>query len=182
MKQDESDLPAADRIFTAGHREAQQRFADPVRAERIVNGMPGTAALSEEQAAFLESLPFFFLATADGHGNVQCSFKGGGPNVLKVENPATLYYPEFPGNDMMLSVGNLLTHPYVGLLGISFDSRRRLRVNGRVNVFEPAACPFDHPWPEARVVVQVRVREVIRNCSRRIPHLIAPTEKPVPAD
>lgn len=163
---------AAQRMFHDGHRAAQARFADPARAERIVNAMPDTTRLTDEQVGFLESLPFFFLATSDGKANVQCNFKGGGPGVLRAGDDRTIYYPEFPGNDMMLSVGNLMVHPFVGILALSFESRRRLKINGRAELLAPADTPFGGDWPEARLVVRVSILEVIRNCSRRIPRLV----------
>jgi uncharacterized protein len=163
---------AAQRIFHAGHRAAQVRYADPVRAERIVNAMPDTARLSDEQVRFIESLPFFFLATSDGRANMQCNFKGGGPGVLRAGDDRTIYYPEFPGNDMMLSVGNLTVHPFVGILALSFESRRRLKINGSAERLAPADTPFSGDWPEARLIVRVSILEVIRNCSRRIPRLM----------
>ncbi len=168
--------PAATRLFHEGHRRAQVLYADPARAERIINAMPDTTSLSEEHIRFLEALPFFFLATSDGSGHMQCNFKGGGPKVLRAGDSRTLYYPEYPGNDMMLSVGNLLLHPYVGILGICFQTRRRLKVNGRVEVITPSEAPYAESWPEARMVIRVRIHEVIRNCSRRIPRLVEVTD------
>lgn len=169
---DASPPAAADRVFTEGQRNAQRRYADPDRAARIVNGVADPFSLSPEQVAFLESLPFFFLATTDGKHNVQCNFKGGGPGILRVSDPRTLYYPEFPGNDMMLSVGNILTHPYVGLLALSFDPPKRLKINGKAELIEGEQCPYLPHWPEARVCVRVTVLHVLRNCARRIrpPH------------
>lgn len=173
--------PAASRIFHEGHRRAQVLYADPIRAERIINTMPDTTSLSAEQMAFLEALPFFFLATSDGTGRMQCNFKGGGPGIIRASDPRTLYYPEYPGNDMMLSVGNLLLYPYVGVLGICFQTRRRLKVNGQVEVLAPGQAPHAESWPEARVIIRVCVREVIRNCSRRIPRLVeAADNDPLP--
>lgn len=134
--------------------------------------MPDTTLLLAEQTAFLEALPFFFLATSDGVGHMQCNIKGGGPGIIRVNDPRTLYYPEYPGNDMMLSVGNILMHPYVGILGICFQTRRRLKVNGRAQPLAPSQTPYIDSWPEARVIIRVCIHEVIRNCSRHIPRLM----------
>ncbi len=171
---------AATRIFHEGHRRAQALYADPARAERIINAMPDTTSLSAEQTAFLEALPFFFLATSDRAGHMQCNFKGGGPGVIRVGDPKTLYYPEYPGNDMMLSIGNLLLYPYVGILGLCFQTRRRLKVNGRVELITPSEAPYTESWLEARVIIRVRIHEVIRNCSRRIPRLVEVTDSTTP--
>lgn len=162
----------AERIFTAHQRLAQARFADPERAARIIEHMPDIDALSAEQIGFLETLPFFFLATSDGEQNIQCNFKGGGPGLLRAGDPRTLYYPEFPGNDLMLSVGNILAHPPVALLALSFASQRRLKINGAAAILDTRDCPFQ--WPGARLCVRIDIQMVIRNCARRIPHLLEP--------
>ncbi len=166
----------ASRVFHQGTLEAQSRFADPDRADRIINAMPSISELDEEQVAFLQTLPFFFVATADHNGRLQCNFKGGGPGILIAETRTRLCYPEFPGNDLMLSVGNMLSNPHIGLLALSFESRRRLKINGRAEVTDAKQHPLGTRWENARLIVSIEIEEVIRNCTRRIPHLIPATE------
>ncbi len=166
------------RVFHPGTLEAQTRFADPERAERIINAMPSISELDEEQIAFVEALPFFFVATADLDGRLQCNFKGGGPGILVAETRTRLCYPEFPGNDLMLSVGNMLSNPHIGLLALSFEHRRRLKINGRAEVTEAKQHPLGARWENARLVVSIEIEEVIRNCTRRIPRLV-PADEPI---
>src|ERR1051325_11585449 len=67
---------------------------------------------------------------------------------------------------MFLSAGNVLVNPAVGLLFISFELGRRLRLNGTASV-----DPDDElvpTWPGAQLVVRVRAREVFPNCPRYI--------------
>jgi hypothetical protein len=92
--------------------------------------------------------------------------------IIRVESSTTLFYPEFPGNDLMLSVGNLTAHPHIGLLCLSFDRRRRLKINGRVEILAQNDCSFADQWPDARLIVRVDIDQVLWNCSRRIPRLL----------
>ena len=72
----------------------------------------------------------------------------------------------------MLSVGNMKASGWAGILGISFaGQQKRLKVNGRAMLVEPAMSPYRASYPEARVWVRLDVREVIRNCVRRIPKM-----------
>lgn len=172
------DVDVADWLFTEEQRRMQRLYGDSERASRIANAMQGIRALDEEQMSYLEALPFFFLATSDGRGNVQCNFKGGGPGILRAEDQTTLWWPEFPGNDMMLGLGNMAAHPHVGVLAIALTGQpRRLKVNGSVMLVAPSASPFRDIWPEARVWVRMQVEQVIRNCKRRIPDLQAASER-----
>ncbi len=158
-------------IFHAGTLEAQERFGDAERARRIIEAMPSIRELDDEQIAFIETLPFFFMATSDNAGHLQCNFKGGGPGILIAQNRTTLCYPEFPGNDMMLSVGNMLVNPHIGMLGISFEKRRRIKINGTAAIVDAKGHPLLSRWPDARLFVIIRIEQVIRNCSRRIPQM-----------
>lgn len=162
---------AATGILSPTILHAQRLYADPERAERIVRAMPDTQRLDAEQREFVESLPFFFIATCGADGRLQCNFKGGGPGILHVANETTLYYPEFPGNDLMLSVGNMIDNPHIGILALSFSEQRRLKINGRVTLEQAAGHLLQTRWPDARVLVRIAVEQVIRNCSRRIPKL-----------
>lgn len=160
------------RVFHQGTLEAQSRFANPDRADKIINAMPSISELDDEQIDFVQTLPFFFIATADRNGRLQCNFKGGGPGILVAETQRRLCYPEFPGNDLMLSVGNMLSNPHVGLLALSFETRRRLKINGRAEVTDAKLHPFARRWENARIIVTIEIEEVIRNCTRRIPRLL----------
>jgi predicted pyridoxine 5'-phosphate oxidase superfamily flavin-nucleotide-binding protein len=167
---------ATDVIFHDGIREAQQRFADAERAHRIFEAMGDVSSLKPDQQEFLVSLPFFFLATADGRGNVQCNFKGGGPGLVEIVDSRTICYPEYGGNDLMLSIGNMLAHPYVGILALSFDPPRRLKLSGRAEVVAPEEYRGRLATEGVRVFVRIHLSQVIRNCSRRIPPLEAVAE------
>ncbi len=162
------DIEFTSLLFHSGILEAQKLYSDPERAARIANAMPHPYELSGEQIEFLESLPFFFLATADGKGNTQCNYKGGGAGIIYVEDSHTLYYPEFAGNDMMLSVGNIIVHPYVGILAMTFDPPRRLKINGRAELVEPGDYGGPSHEGDVRLYVRVKLNQVIRNCNKRI--------------
>jgi predicted pyridoxine 5'-phosphate oxidase superfamily flavin-nucleotide-binding protein len=110
----------------------------------------------------------FFLATADAEGRPSCSYKGGDPGFVRVLDEHTLAFPDYDGNGMFLSLGNALVNPQVGMLFVSFERRRRLRLNGTASV--DTGDPLLASWPEARAVVRVRAREVFPNCPRYIHH------------
>jgi len=80
----------------------------------------------------------------------------------------TLAFPGYDGNGMFLSLGNALVNPEVGLLFISLERQRRLRLQGTASV--DTRDPMLPDWPEALCVVRVRVREVFPNCPRYIHH------------
>ena len=71
--------------------------------------------LSERERAFIEKRDMFFLATCDADGQPTCSYKGGDPGFVKALDERTLAFPNYDGNGMYLSMGNVLRLPFARL-------------------------------------------------------------------
>ena len=78
----------------------------------------------------------------------------------------TIAFPSYDGNGMFLSLGNVLSNSEVGLLFISFERGRRLRLNGTAILDEDDELLSEYLG--AQLVVRVRAREVFPNCPRYI--------------
>jgi predicted pyridoxine 5'-phosphate oxidase superfamily flavin-nucleotide-binding protein len=167
-----------------GERAAHKRFG----VEGFWNGdnfdALFDASISTGVAAFVESLPFFFIATANLRGECDCSFRGreydaaGRPYApVKVLDARTLVFPDYAGNRFFNSLGNILVNDQIGMLFIDFEVGRRLRINGRANVVEDR-CAYARWWPLAERYVRVDVTQVFENCHARIPRMrfIAPAD------
>jgi uncharacterized protein len=156
---------------TSLYHEGNRRLQDAFDTRRLADRLEDVKLrdfIDAGDRAFIESLDMFFLATADADGRPNCSYKGGDPGFVRVLDERTIAFPDYDGNGMFLSLGNALVNPEVGLLLVSFERRRRLRLNGTASV--DAADPLLATWPEARAVVRVRVRELFPNCPRYIHH------------
>ena len=152
-------------IYHHGHRLLQDRFDTRRLADRIDQRLVSNV-IDAEDKAFIEGLDMFFLATADAQGYPNCSYKGGEPGFVRVLDEHTVAFPNYDGNGMYLSTGNVLANPNVGMLFISFERGRRLRLNGVASIEEDDELM--ESYPEAQFVVRVRVREVFPNCPRYI--------------
>lgn len=146
--------------------------------------------VNAEMAAFIEAIDMMFLATADGEGHCDSSFRAGEPGFVHVLDPKTLLYPEYRGNGVMASLGNITENAHVGLLFIDFfGSTVGLHVNGRATLVEneevlasPALPPSIRQ--EMEVIggrhperwVRVQVEEAYIHCAKHIPKLVR-TEK-----
>jgi len=88
----------------------------------------------------------------------------------------TIAFPNYDGNGMYLSLGNVLENPHVGLLFIDFTSPRpsRLRLNGIATIDE--ADPLRSDYPGSQLIVRVRATQVFPNCPRYI-HRMALIER-----
>jgi predicted pyridoxine 5'-phosphate oxidase superfamily flavin-nucleotide-binding protein len=154
-------------LYHDGSRELQDLFDTRRLADRLEQ-VKVHDTITAEDRAFIERMDMFFLATADADGRPQCSYKGGDPGFVAVLDEHTLAFPNYDGNGMYLSVGNLRVNPHVGLLFVDFCGRppRRLRLNGAASV-EPDD-PLLARFPGAQFVVRVRAVEVFPNCPRYI--------------
>ncbi len=161
-------------MFHEGNRQLQDRYGGRAVADRIVD-MVETSEFTDEFRDFVEAVPFFFLATSAGD-NTDCSFKGGAPGFVRVTAPGQLVFPDYDGNRMYKSLGNIVKNPNVGLLFMRFGAEEgqgelylRLRVNGVASVHD------DHPelatYPGAQRIVQVDVSHIFPNCPRYVPQM-----------
>lgn len=148
-------------------RSLQDRFGSRRLAERL-EAVTLHREFTDEDRAFIENASYFLLATADEHGRPDSSFKGGTPGFVRVTGPDVLTFPDYDGNGMFRSLGNIAANPAVGLLFIAMgEAPKRIRVNGDAVVLrdDPAIGTFTG----AQLLVQVHVREIFPNCPRYIP-------------
>jgi len=159
-----------------GSRELQDRFDTRRLADRLQERFLSDALIGPDDRAFIERMDMFFLATADPEGRPQCSYKGGAPGFVQVLDDRTVAFPNYDGNGMYLSAGNLALNPHVGMLFIDFVSARpsRLRLNGVASLDEHDELLDGYPG--AQFVVRVRACEVFPNCPRYI-HRMALVER-----
>jgi uncharacterized protein len=152
-------------FYTEDQRYFQDRFdtrrlADRLEERTVVD------VIDNEDKEFIESRDMFFLATADARGLPNCSYKGGDPGFVRVLDERTIAFPNYDGNGMYLSMGNVRQNLEVGMLFINWEKPHRLRLNGQAAI-DPDD-PLVKEYPEAQFIVRVRVREVFPNCGRYI--------------
>jgi len=154
-------------MFHNGNRELQDAFGSRALADKLVENLR-RSEFTDADKAFIESLDYFFLATSDPVGRPDCSFKGGPPGFVRIVQPDLLVWPDYDGNGMFKSLGNIAINPSIGMLFIRMgDAPKRLRCNGRAEI------SFDDPlietFPGAQGIVRVTPIDIFPNCPRYIP-------------
>ncbi len=165
-------------IFHEGELEAHRRYcADKPLAPISLGGMI-RKEIPLPLADFLESQPFFFIATSNHLGQCDCSFRGREFNIsgeayplLKVLDTKTIIFPDFSGNNLYNSLGNIIVNPNIGMLFVDFQNRSRVRVNGTAEIIEDKNT-YSKIWPSALRYIQVRVEQAYPNCNARIPKMM----------
>ncbi|WP_193187282.1 pyridoxamine 5'-phosphate oxidase family protein [Nisaea sediminum] len=154
-------------FFHEGMRDWQDRFDGRRTAEAIEKNRKHYA-FWEDEIAFIQAAPFFFIASTF-EDYVDCNIKSGDPGFIKIVGPNILEYPEYDGNSMYRTVGNIAKNPNVGLLFVAFDGKsRRIRVNGKAEILtDPEALERHYG---AKMVVRIEC-EIYPNCPRYTPNL-----------
>ncbi|MEU5673407.1 pyridoxamine 5'-phosphate oxidase family protein [Micromonospora sp. NPDC047762] len=151
-----------------GHRliiTADQIFANCPRhiTRREAHGdvTTGTFAapsdrLSDEQLRVVAGADTFFIATgAEGHG-ADVSHRGGSPGFVVGRSATTLSWPEYRGNAMYMTLGNIHVQPRCGLLFIDWTgSRPALQVTGSASIDWNPDRLADHPGAERMVDIVI---------------------------
>jgi predicted pyridoxine 5'-phosphate oxidase superfamily flavin-nucleotide-binding protein len=156
-------------MFHDGNRQLQDRFDSRRISDRLEERLTRTA-FTEDDKSFIESTPYFFLATADARGRPDCSFKGGMPGFVRITGPSELAFPDYDGNGMFKSLGNVVVNENVGLLFIAMHGKpKRLRINGTAKVSD--TDPLLGETVGAQLIVRVQARAIFPNCPRYIPDM-----------
>ena len=114
-----------------GEHQAQERFGTSRRALAFYNKQM-LNYLNPEMREFIARQEMVFIATSDSQGDCDCSLRSGLPGFVRVLDEGTLAYPEFRGNGVMASVGNILENPHMGMIFIDFfKSTVGLHVNDK---------------------------------------------------
>ncbi|WP_216896924.1 pyridoxamine 5'-phosphate oxidase family protein [Nocardia alni] len=167
-----------------GERELQERSGTRERADRFYDDQV-LDRLNTRMIEFVRRMDMAFIATADRHGECDASFRAGRPGFLHIIDERTIAYPEYRGNGVMASLGNLLENPHVGIMLIDFSRDLiGLHINGPARIVEDDSLRTSVPdLPEsqrgrsAALWVVVAIEEAYIHCRKHIPHLIpAPRE------
>jgi predicted pyridoxine 5'-phosphate oxidase superfamily flavin-nucleotide-binding protein len=142
--------------------------------------------VNDHMQAFLGRMEMAFIATADASGEADCSFRAGPPGFVCVLDERTLVYPEYRGNGVMASLGNIVENGHIGLLFIDFTGDAiGLHVNGRASVVESTELLMQRTVPDSVISamlaekgrqperwVMVDVVEAYIHCSKHIPAMV----------
>jgi predicted pyridoxine 5'-phosphate oxidase superfamily flavin-nucleotide-binding protein len=170
------------RTDISGEQQAQERFGTTSRAIAFQANQV-LHQLNSPMQQFIARQEMVFIATANAGGACDCSFRAGTPGFVSVLDEKTLAYPEYRGNGVLASVGNILENPHIGMIFLDYyQTTMGLHVNGRAHVLTPSqmeglphlpASILDAMQikggrhPESWILVNVE--EAYVHCSKHVP-------------
>ncbi|OZM71402.1 pyridoxamine 5-phosphate oxidase [Amycolatopsis antarctica] len=164
---------------SSGERMLQCAYGTRDRASRFYRDQMANR-LNEQMIEFIGRMEMAFIATSDADGEADCSFRAGPPGFIQVLGDQRIAYPEYRGNGVLASLGNIKENPHIGMLMVDFvRDLIGLHVNGRAAVVDDVVLHRYHPWlprefergrtPERWVVVDVV--EAYIHCRKHIPRM-----------
>ena len=169
---------------SCGEHDLQERYGNRTRAEAFYRNQM-LRYLNPQMRAFIARQEMFFLSTADGHGECDVSFRAGETGFVHVLDEKVLAYPEYRGNGVTASLGNIVENPHAALLFVDFlRDKVGLHVNGAARILSnedllassdvSAGLRADIPETGGRRPerwVLVTVEEAYIHCSKHIPRM-----------
>ncbi|GAA1855348.1 hypothetical protein GCM10009836_39260 [Pseudonocardia ailaonensis] len=174
------ELPGSD-----GEHSLQTAYGTTARAERFYDDQVRERLLPR-MIEFVGRMEMMFVATADAHGECDSSLRAGEPGFIRVLDDRHLAYPEYRGNGVHASLGNISENGNVGLLMVDFvEDMIGLHVNGKAWIVEddlfraqyPAVPDETSPGRRADRWVVVKVDEAYIHCRKHIPRMARVTER-----
>jgi predicted pyridoxine 5'-phosphate oxidase superfamily flavin-nucleotide-binding protein len=176
MQNPTSDVCPAE---ASGERLLQEQLGSRERAEQFYQRQV-LDHLNDRMREFIARQEMMFVATSDAHGACDSTLRAGPAGFVCVLDRRRLAWPEYRGNGVLASRGNMLVNPHVGLLFVDFlQDVVGLHVNGRATLVDDAGMRRCHAGlpvdevpgrrPEQWVVAEVD--EAYIHCSKHIPRL-----------
>ena len=154
-------------FFHEGMREFQELF-DGVRTADAIEKHRKHYEFWDDEIDLIGKSKFFFIASS-WNGYIDCNIKSGDPGFVKIVKDGVIEYPEYDGNSMYRTAGNIVKNANVALLFVNFDGKsRRIRINGHASIHRDNNSLKRHFG--AKFVVRIKC-EIYPNCHRYIPNL-----------
>lgn len=136
----------------------QQRDLVPVASTEPPVSIARDDRLDDATISLLESADTAFLASIAPAG-ADVSHRGGRPGFLEVVDGRTIHFPDYPGNSMFNTFGNLELDSRAGLLVPDFTTGSVLQLSGRARVdYDP---PRLDRHPGAARLVTFAIEQVL---------------------
>jgi len=158
-------MPTPEDFYSDAQRKLQKEGQHEKLAEVVVHAIVRDE-LEEIHTDYINTRDYFFLSSVSADGMPTVSYKGGDVGFVKVLGPNRLVFPNYDGNGMWFSLGNIDEAAKIGMLFMDMVTPWRIRVQGSAKLSKDAELMSQ--FPGCNMVVDVDVVTVFQNCARYI--------------
>jgi len=112
---------------------------------------------------FLRQSDTFFLSTYHPVKGADASHRGGFPGFIRVPNETQISWPDYSGNGMFMSLGNIVVNPIAGILVINFETGKALQISGEASINFHESSPGSDVLDHAERTVNLKVKKAIEH-------------------
>lgn len=123
-----------DQVYSNCPKYISRRHIQEVNADRHQPVVHHAGVLDERLRQIISRIDTFFVGSADPEGNADASHRGGNPGFLQVLSPNRLRWPDYRGNSMFMTLGNISANPRCGLLIPDWDTGTTLQLTGTAEI------------------------------------------------
>ena len=123
-------------VFTPAVKALQERYGSRKRYGQIELQGERSGGLGPNEKEYVSERDTFYMASLGETGWPYIQHRGGPKGFLKVMDDNTLAFADFRGNKQYISTGNLITDKRVALILMDYPRQLRLKILGRVEIFE----------------------------------------------
>ncbi|TCP23476.1 hypothetical protein EV207_13138 [Scopulibacillus darangshiensis] len=170
--------------YNSGERYLQKKYGTEKQALAFYQNQM-LSYLNSLMIDFIAEQDMVFISTANKTGECDASFKSGTKGFVRVLDQTTLAYPEYRGNGVMASLGNIYENPHIGLMFVDFFQHQvGLHVNGTADIIENDRffqdilqdqtlknTIYNSEGTKAERWVLISLNEAYIHCSKHIPVL-----------
>jgi PPOX class probable FMN-dependent enzyme len=145
--------------------DLRQRYGQPMERARLKS----LRKLDRHCRNFIELSPFLCLGTSSDDG-ADVTPRGDAPGFVKVLNEGTLAIPDWPGNNRLDSLTNILSNPRIGLLFLIPGVDETLRVNGKaeITINPDVLALWDVNGKHPKSALLIAVEEAFLHCGKAL--------------
>jgi len=133
LRSDGFDVVARE-VFGNCPKYIQARGGEDAAAPNGRTTSAESSALDDRQREWIRGADTFFVATRNRGAGADASHRGGEPGFVEVIDDTRIAWPDYSGNRMFQTLGNLATDAHAGLVFVDFEAGRTLQLTGRATV------------------------------------------------
>jgi uncharacterized protein len=118
-----------------------------------------TTSLSGELQQWIRRADTFFLASFHPLGGADASHRGGFPGFVQVVDERALIWPDYNGNGMFNTLGNITEYPNCGLLFLDFEHGGTLQLTGTAEIVWDKERALSFPGAER--IIEFKILSVM---------------------
>jgi len=134
VKSDGTLIVSAEQVYSNCPKYIQARSIKSIAQEMLPASSSYSTQFTEAQQRWIAKADTFFIGTANPAHGADASHRGGQAGFITVESRDKIIWPDYAGNMMFNTLGNIAINPNTGLLFLDFEQGRTLQLTGTAEV------------------------------------------------